>query len=253
MRSIRLEPLFSMAEMELRRLRHDPFEIITRAVQPILWVAVFGSVMAKIRAFPSVGDYVSFITPGVILQSSTFISLAYGIALIFERESGILKKLLTSPIPRSYVVVGRALAGSVRASTQYVIVLASAAVLGAKIISNPLNLITGYLMLVLACMGFTGLSILIASLLRTRERFMGIIGAITMPLFFASNALYPIEVMPDVIKYVSLANPLTYTVSALRKLLVSNSYDILQETLILTCFTVLAIGAAVKNLRRIIE
>lgn len=85
MRSMRLEPLFSMAEMELRRLRHDPFEIITRAVQPILWVAVFGSVMARIRAFPSVGDYVTFITPGVILQSSTFISLAYGIALIFER------------------------------------------------------------------------------------------------------------------------------------------------------------------------
>jgi ABC-2 type transport system permease protein len=102
-------------------------------------------------------------------------------------------------------------------------------------------------------MGFTGLSILIASLLRTRERFMGIIGAITMPLFFASNALYPIEVMPDVIKYISLANPLTYTVSALRKLLVSSSYDVLQETLILTCFTTLSLGVAIKSLRRIIE
>ncbi|MGC8975000.1 MAG: ABC transporter permease, partial [Thermoprotei archaeon] len=151
------------------------------------------------------------------------------------------------------IVVGRALAGSIRASTQYVIVLASAAIIGARISSNPLNLITGYLVLILACMGFTGLSILIASSLKTRERFMGIIGAITMPLFFASNALYPIEVMPDVIKYFSLANPLTYTVSAMRKLLVSNSYDILQETLILSCFTVLALGVAIKSLKRIIE
>jgi ABC-2 type transport system permease protein len=74
-----------------------------------------------------------------------------------------------------------------------------------------------------------------------------------MPLFFASNALYPIEVMPDVIKYISLANPLTYTVSALRKLLVSSSYDVLQETLILTCFTALSLGVAIKSLRRIIE
>lgn len=253
MRSMKLASLASMAEMELRRLRHDPFEILTRAVQPILWIAVFGSVMARMRAFQNVGDYVTFITPGVILQSSTFISLAYGIALIFERESGILKKLLTSPIPRSYIVVGRALAGGIRASTQYVIVLVSAVAVGVRISGNPLNLITGYLILVLACMGFTGLSILIASLLRTRERFMGIIGAITMPLFFASNALYPIEVMPDVIKYISLANPLTYTVSALRKLLVSSSYDVLQETLILTCFTALSLGVAIKSLRRIIE
>jgi len=82
---------------------------------------------------------------------------------------------------------------------------------------------------------------------------MGIIGAITMPLFFASNALYPIDVMPDVIKYISLANPLTYTVSALRKLLVGGSYDILQETLILICFTTLSLVVAIKNLRRIIE
>ena len=145
------------------------------------------------------------------------------------------------------------LRNGIRASTQYVIVLVSAVAVGARISGNPLNLVTGYLILVLACMGFTGLSILIASLLRTRERFMGIIGAITMPLFFASNALYPIEVMPDVIKYISLANPLTYTVSALRKLLVSSSYDVLQETLILTCFTALSLGVAIKSLRRIIE
>lgn len=249
----KITALLAMAEMELRRLRHDPFEIITRAIQPILWVSVFGAVMARVRAFPSVGDYVTFITPGVILQSSTFIALAYGIALVFERESGVLKKLLASPLPRSYVVVGRALAGGIRASTQYVIVLASAVLVGAKIVGNPLNLIAGYLILVLACMGFTGISILIASLLKTRERFMGIIGAITMPLFFASNALYPIEIMPDPIKYVSLVNPLTYTVSALRKLLVSNSYDLIQEFVVLAAFTTASLGLSIKYLRRIIE
>lgn len=249
----KITALLAMAEMELRRLRHDPFEIITRAVQPVLWVSVFGAVMARVRAFPSVGDYVTFITPGVILQSSTFIALAYGIALVFERESGVLKKLLSSPLPRGYVVVGRALAGGIRASTQYVIVLACAVLVGAKVVGNPLNLIAGYLILVLACMGFTGISILIASLLKTRERFMGIIGAITMPLFFASNALYPIEIMPDPIKYMSLVNPLTYTVSALRKLLVSNSYDLMQELIVLTVFTAVSLSLSVKYLRRIIE
>lgn len=245
--------LLAMAEMELRRLRHDPFEIVTRAIQPILWIVVFGSIMAKARAFPGIDDYITFITPGVILQSSTFIALAYGIALIFERESGVLKRLLASPLPRSHIVIGRAIAGGIRASTQYVIVLASAALVGAKLISNPVNIIMGYLVLVLACMGFTGISMLIASLLKTRERFMGIIGAITMPLFFASNALYPIDMMPNVIKYASLINPLTYTISILRKLIISNSYDILQELLVLTAFTTVAMLASMKCLKKIIE
>ncbi len=98
----KLNSLAAMAEMELRRPKHDPSDIITRAVQPILWIVVFGFVMAKVKAFSSMGDYVTFITPGVILQSSTFIALAYGIALIFERESGIPKKLLASPLPKSH-------------------------------------------------------------------------------------------------------------------------------------------------------
>ncbi len=242
-----------MAEMELRRLRHDPIEIIARAIQPILWVAVFGTVMARVRAFPSVGDYVTFIAPGVILQSSTFISLAYGIMLVFERESGILKKLLSTPIPRSYIVLGRSLAGAIRASTQYVIVLASAAAVGAKITSNPVNLALGYMILTYSCVGFTSLSILIASALKTRERFMGIIGAITMPLFFASNALYPLEVMPPIIQALSLGNPLTYTVSALRTLLLMNSYDILKDFLAITAFVVASVTTAMKTLNRIIE
>ncbi len=245
--------LLAMAEMELRRLRHDPFEIITRAIQPILWIAVFGSVMARARAFSGIDDYTTFITPGVVLQSSTFIAPAYGIALIFERESGILKKLLASPLQRSHIVIGRAIAGGIRASTQYVIVLASAAFVGAKIVGNPINIIVGYLVLVLVCMGFTGISILIASLIKTRERFMGIIGAITMPLFFASNALYPIDVMPDIIKYVSLVNPLTYTISILRKLIIGNSYDILQELLVLTAFTAASMLASMRCLKKIIE
>ncbi|PUA33725.1 MAG: multidrug ABC transporter permease [Zestosphaera tikiterensis] len=242
-----------MAEMELRRLRHDPLEIVTRAIQPILWVAVFGTVMARVRAFPSVGDYVTFIAPGVVLQSSTFIALAYGIMLVFERESGILKKLLSTPIPRSYIVLGRSLAGAIRASTQYVIVLASAAAVGARITNNPINLVLGYLILTYSCMGFTSLSILIASALKTRERFMGIIGAITMPLFFASNALYPLEVMPPAIQALSLINPLTYTVSALRTLLVVNTFNILNDFLAITAFVVVSIAAAMKTLNRIIE
>ena len=132
--------ILAMVEMELRRVWHDPVEIITRAVQPVLWVTVFSVVMTH-RVNLGIQDYTSFIAPGVVFQSATFIALAYGIMMVFERESGVLKRLLSSP--RANIVIGRTLAGSVRASTQYIIVLASAALVSAKLTDNPLLLIAG--------------------------------------------------------------------------------------------------------------
>ena len=71
--------LLAMWELELRRLRHDRLELYTRAVQPLLWIGVFGPIMGTIRAIPTGGiPYTSFITPGVLIQSPTFVSIFYG-------------------------------------------------------------------------------------------------------------------------------------------------------------------------------
>jgi len=218
--------ILAMVEMELRRVWHDPVEIITRAVQPVLWVTVFSVVMTH-RVNLGVQDYTSFIAPGVVFQSATFIALAYGIMMVFERESGVLKRLLSSP--RANIVIGRTLAGSVRASTQYIIVLASAALVSAKLTDNPLLLIAGYVIVVYASIGFTAISILLASVMKTRERFMGIMGAISMPLFFTSSALYPISIMPKLLQVVALFNPLTYAVNALRDLVLYDKLNILMD------------------------
>ncbi|MEM2025261.1 MAG: ABC transporter permease [Desulfurococcaceae archaeon] len=244
--------ILTMAEMELRRLRHDPLEIVTRAIQPVLWVTVFGVVMAR-RVSIDVDNYISFIAPGVVLQSATFIALAYGIMLVFERESGILKKLLSSPIPRASVVLGRALAGGIRASTQYIIVLIAASLAGASLTSNILFLLLGYLVVIYVCMGFTAVSILLVSVMKTRERFMGIIGAVSMPLFFASNALYPIDIMPTAIRMFALVNPITYTVNMLRKILLYCSLDISGELVAVTLFFVATTIAAIRVLDKIVE
>ncbi len=244
--------VLAMVEMELRRLWHDPVEIATRAVQPVLWVTVFSVVMAH-RVALGVQDYTSFIAPGVVFQSATFIALGYGIMMVFERESGVLKRLLSSPIPRANIVIGRALAGSVRASTQYIIVLASAALVGAKFTDNPLLLTAGYLIVIYVDIGFTAMSILLASVMKTRERFMGIIGAISMPLFFTSNALYPLKIMPKPLQVVALFNPLTYAVDATRSLILYDKLDISMDLLALTIFNVLFLAIAIKELSKIIE
>jgi ABC-2 type transport system permease protein len=84
-----------IAELEARKLRHDPTELIMRAVQPALWLLVFGEVFTRIRAIPTSGiPYIDFMTPGILAQSVLFIAIFYGIAIIWERDLGIVHKLL---------------------------------------------------------------------------------------------------------------------------------------------------------------
>ena len=108
-------------------------------------------------------------------------------------------------------------------------------------------------MTIYVAMGFTGLSIFVASTLKTRERFMGIVGAISMPLFFASNALYPVDIMPGFIKIIALGNPLTYTVNILRKILIYDNYNILVDLAALTAFNALSITVAFRCFSKIVE
>lgn len=79
-----LRNILAMMELELRRLRHDRTEVYTRAVQPIPWIAIYGPVMSKVRGIPTGGiPYTDFITPGVMIQASTFVSIFYGLNIVW--------------------------------------------------------------------------------------------------------------------------------------------------------------------------
>jgi ABC-2 type transport system permease protein len=211
-----------IAELEARKLRHDPSELLTRAVQPALWLLVFGQVFTHIRAIPT-GDlpYLDFMAPGILAQSVLFIAIFYGITIIWERDLGIVHKFLVTPTPRAAIVAGKALSAGVRGLSQAVIVYALAAGLGVKIEWNPLALLGVIAIVILGAALFSTFSLIVACLVKTRERFMGIGQVMTMPLFFASNAIYPIAIMPGWLRVIARGNPLTYEVDALRALMLS--------------------------------
>ena len=211
-----------IAELEIRKLRHDPTELITRAVQPVLWLLVFGQVFTRIHAIPTPGmSYIDFLAPGILAQSVLFIAIFSGMSLIWERDLGIIHKFLASPTPRTALALGKALSGGVRALPQSILVYVLAAILGVKIDWNPLALIGVLTAILLGAAAFSAFSLIIALLVKTRERFMGIGQVLTMPFFFASSAIYPISIMPGWLKVIAHGNPLTYEVDALRALMLS--------------------------------
>jgi ABC-2 type transport system permease protein len=214
--------ILAITEADLRKLRHDPFELFTRMIQPSIWLLIFGQAMAHTHAVPTGHlSYLDFIAPGILAQSVLFISIFYGIALIWERDMGILHKILVSPAPRVALVLGRALAAGLRGVSQIFIVYLLCFFLGVDLRWDPLSLLGVIFTVLLGGAVFSTLSLIAASIVKKRERFMGIGQVLTMPLFFASNALYPIEMMPAWIRTLSILNPLTYQVDALRSFMIA--------------------------------
>lgn len=247
--------MLAMMELEMRRLRHDRTELYSRAIQPILWIAIFGPIMGSVRAIPTGGiPYTDYITPGALIQSTTFISIFYGLTIVWERESGILKKLLVAPASRYSIVIGRALASGVRAIFQALIIIPVALLIGVRFVPNILNFILALLVIFLSSGGFAATSILVASFMKTRERFMGIGQALTMPLFFASNALYPVAIMPEIMQWIARFNPMSYVVDAVRSLIIIGDLSNLPMDLAaIALFDAIMFTIASINFRRVIE
>ena len=209
--------------IELQKLRHDRTELFTRAVQPVLWMLIFGETFNRIHAIPTGHlPYLDFLAPGIIAQSGLFVAIFYGIQIIWERDAGVLTKLLVTPTPRCALIIGKGFAAGIRAIAQVVVVLVLSAILGVTLSTNPLHILATFVIVMLGSAFFSCLSMTIAGIVLRRDRLMGIGQMMTMPLFFASNALYPVSIMPGWLKVLSHVNPLSYEVDALRGLLVGS-------------------------------
>ena len=219
--------MFAVADAEVRKLLHDPWEIFSRAVQPVLWLVLFGEVMARVRGITSAGErYLDFLAPGILAQSVLFVSIFYGISAIWERDLGVLHRYMVSPAPRSALVLGKALSSSVRALTQAIFVYICALVLGVQLNLTLPHICVVILLIALGSGLFSTFSLIIACIVKTRERFMGIGQVLTMPIFFASNAIYPIALMPGWLKAIASANPLTYEVDGLRAMMLAGGASV---------------------------
>jgi ABC-2 type transport system permease protein len=242
----------AMCIVELQKLRHDRTELYTRAIQPALWLLIYGETFTRLHAIPTGGiPYLDFLAPGIIAQSAMFIAIFYGIMIIWERDAGVLTKLLVTPTPRAALITGKAFAAGVKATIQAVVVVIIAAVLGVSLTWNPLKLIAVCLVVILGGAFFSCLSMTIAGIVLTRDRLMGIGQAITMPLFFSSSALYPVSVMPGWLQAISKCNPLSYQVDALRGLLLGSPAHLLTDFTVLIVAALLGILAASSLLGRL--
>lgn len=172
---------------------------------------VLGGVFTRTHAIPTGGlPYLDFMAPGILAQSVLFIAIFYGIAVIWERDLGLVHKLLVSPAPRAALVLGQAVSAGIRGLSQAVIVYGLAWLMGVRINWHPAALLGVVLVLLLGAACFSTLSLIIAALVKTRER--------SMPLLLREQRNLP-GGMPAWLRVCAQVNPLTYEVDALRALM----------------------------------
>jgi len=214
----------AMGWAELRKLRHDHLDIFTRSVQPLLWLFVFGTALRHNHALAGgSSDYRAYLAPGVMAQAALFVAIFFGLGVIWERDVGQLQRLLATPLPRLGIVLGKASGAAIRALAQAIVLFVVIAIAGIGIRWTVWGVVGAIVLLLLGTAAFACLSMILAALVRTRERFMGIGQLVVMPLFFASSALYPLAIMPAWLRTIAHANPLSYEVHGMRDLLLGIS------------------------------
>jgi ABC-2 type transport system permease protein len=193
-------------------------ELVGLALQSVLWVVLFGVGMRGL--VPQVGnnDYLSYMLPGIIALSALSGAVGGGVILLDERLRGIVKEYLAAPIPRLSILLGNATSTATKALFQAVLMLIVGVLMGARLAVNPVGWIGALAILGLFAIGFSGLALAVASVSRSMAGYHGMIFLFNLPLLFASNALYPLDVLPGWMRVIVLANPTTYLIDAMRTL-----------------------------------
>ena len=246
--------------------------LVSSLVQPALWLALYGAAMSSnFSRFASVlplppeavsVSYLTFLGAGVIALTALFTSLFGGISLLFDKNWGLLREVFASPMPRTHIIIGIGLSGVTKSLLQVLVIMGFGMLIGVRFFSGYAPLQTGLAVVgILAfvgifSLGFLFLSSAISMSMDTPEGLQGVITLLTLPIFFASNALYPIDAFPGPVKIISAYNPLTHLVNGVRYFAIGSDFyaigyhyvyttgDVMRSMLALAIFAALMFLAA---------
>ncbi|MGD0081476.1 MAG: ABC transporter permease [Methanoregula sp.] len=206
--------------------------LVSSLLQPALWLAFFGIAMSSnfdrllagvpVPAGVHAVGYLTFMGAGIIAMTTLFTSLFGGIVILFDKNWGLMREILASPMNRNHIIFGIGLSGVTKSFIQAIIIMVFGILIGAAFFSGytAVQVVTGVLGILafvgMFALGFLFLSAAIAISMESPEGLQGVITLLTMPIFFASNALYPIDAFPEILKVISIYNPMTLLITGIR-------------------------------------
>src|SRR5918993_907618 len=188
--------------------------IVGSLFTPLLWLFIIGSGIGSSTTLSIDVDYQKFIFPGIISMSIIFTSVFYGAYIIWDRKFDFLKSVMVAPISRETIFIG----------IEYSLVSLLQIIFVSVILSFLL----------------TALGLGLGSRMHSLEGFQMIVTFVVFPLFFLSGALYPLDNLPDWLLFLTIIDPATYAVDALRNSTLGiATYSFEFDLLLLFCSTII--------------
>lgn len=191
--------------------------------QPLMFLLALGFGLGPVFRRAGAGDYIQFLSPGLIGMTVLFTSVFFGTELIWDRQFGFLKETLVAPTPRIFIMIGRTLGGATVAMLQGVIVVVMCVVVGFRV-TDFKGLPLAILLMALIAVTFSALGTTIACLTSDFQGFQLIVNFVVMPVFYLSGALFPLAEVPKVLGVIARLNPLSYGIDGLRGAMISTGH-----------------------------
>ncbi len=210
-----MRAIYILCIRQLKRYVRSPARVVGSLGQPVIFLLALGFGIGSVFKRAGAGNYFSFLAPGIIAMGIMFTAVFSGIEIIWDRQFGFLKETLVAPVSRLQIVLGRVLGGAIVAMLQGFVVFIVCVAFGFRV-HNWLLVPVALVFMFLISLLFTSIGTAIGSVLQDMQGFPLVMNFLVMPLFFFSDALFPMTGLPKILEGALRLNPVTYGVDGLR-------------------------------------
>jgi ABC-2 type transport system permease protein len=243
--------LIPLTMREIKKWYRNPTFFVVGLLQPLFWIALFGSAFDITRTAPQYSyyilqgapNYITFIIGGIATTTALFTGMFAGMNIIWDRRLGPLSRFLASPIRRSSIVMSKVLGATVRIMVQIFILFLAALLIPSGLILpknfNILDVLIIAVTVLLIGIFFASLFSAIAIRITRQETIMGIVNLVNLPLMFASYALFPKNLMAPWIGNIAQYNPVSWSAIIIRTIIINGKLSQAQWNTVLNNFVYL--------------
>lgn len=221
-----LQGLRAIVVRELVKFWQQKARLVSALVRPVLWLAVFAAGFRNVFGVAIVAPYDTYIpydiyiTPGLIGMVLLFNGMQSSLAMVYDREMGLMRLLLTAPLPRWWLLFSKMLATALLSLVQVLAFVAVAALLGTTLPLQPLAIAHALLATLTSALMLASLGLLLSVYVKQLENFAGTMNFVIFPMYFLSTALYPLWKLEESgatwVYRVAQFNPFTHAVEWIR-------------------------------------
>ena len=226
-RAASLRAVYIIWYRDILRYWRDRWRLVASLAQPLLFLVVFGSGLSSSLGGGSLFgsraglSYIQFMYPGIIGMSILFTAIFGAMSIVWDREFGFLKEVLVAPIDRWAVAIGKSLGGATQAMIQGLILLVLAPFVGVKL--GLLTIIAIIPLAFVLAFALSAFGVMLASMMKSMQGFQVVMNFLMMPMFFLSGALFPLANLPGWMTVLTRADPASYGIDPLRRVVLSDS------------------------------